>query len=241
MFREIPEEVSQKTITFKVEELEPLLAGPKSQLPKFEPKEAKLKTGETMLIREMKKEEVPQILKFIKKLIDVDRDFYDIVSVRVYAELLGWYRNRLKDPFTLIGLVDGKLAGFCNGRKWDDEIAISLHTMAFKRGAKVGAILYYTKTKYAFETLGVNEWWSTFESYNGLKRWGIGMAQPSYPWPDYQHELGGAKVYYITREYWDSTVNNYLEGYIGVGSITDASEETIKKNENLIVPEEPEV
>jgi hypothetical protein len=30
----------------------------------------------------------------------------------VHAELAGWYRNRLKDLYTLVGLVDGELGGF---------------------------------------------------------------------------------------------------------------------------------
>jgi len=49
--------------------------------------------------------------------------------------------------------------------------------MAFKRGGGVGAAMYYAKAQYAFETLGAKEWWSTFESFNGWKRYGLGCAQ----------------------------------------------------------------
>jgi hypothetical protein len=105
----------------------------------------------------------------------VEKDFYDIVGVRVYAEILGWARKRMKDPFTLVGLVDGEWLGLANGRVWDENVAISLHTMTFTRRGRVGWAMYYAKTYYALETLGCKEWWSTFESYNGW-RW------PAWKW-----------------------------------------------------------
>ncbi len=245
MRREPPEKVSQEKITFDVRELEPLLAPPEMPKPPFEPAyiEVKNREGEThtLVIREAKKEEAPMLIEFMKKFIDVDHDFYDIVGARVLAELLGWYRNRLKDPYVLLGLIDGELVGFANGRIMNEDINISLHSMAFKRGFKIGAIMYYAKAQYAFEVLGNTEWWATYESYNGFKRWGIGMAQPSYPWPDYQHELGGARVYYITKEYWDTVVKNYLLDYIGSDLKRPVPEDLLKKNEKLITPEKIEV
>ena len=69
----------------------------------------------------------------------MDHDFYDIVGARVYSEVLGWYRKRLKDPYTLVGLVDGVWAGFANGRLMNEDINISLHTMALIRGGRIGA------------------------------------------------------------------------------------------------------
>lgn len=239
MWREPPEKVSQEKITFDVRELEPLLAPPESDMPPFEPAYVELKDGSILYIRSAKKEEAPKLLEFIKKFLDIDRDFYDIVGARVYAEILGWYRNRLKDPYVLIGLIDGKLAGFANGRLMNEDINISLHTMAFVRGLKVGAIMYYAKAQYAFEVLGNKEWWATYESYNGLKRWGIGMAQPSYPWPEYQHELGGARVYYITKKYWETTVKKYLEDYIKTKLIRPVPPEIEERNKELIIPESP--
>lgn len=41
------------------------------------------------------------------------------------------------------------------------------------------------------------------------------MAQPSYPWPDVQHELGGANVYYVTKKYWDHVVKDYVRQMVG--------------------------
>lgn len=235
-----PEKVSQEQVVFKVEELEPLLSPDPMIVPPFEPASVKVKTGETMLIRPLKKEEAPLLLGYLEKIMKVDHDFYDIVGVRVYAEILGWVRNRLKDPYQMVGLIDGHLVGFCNGRLMNEDISISLHTMAYRRGIRAGAILYYAKCEYAFDVLKQKEFWSTFESYNGLKRWGIGMAQPSYPWPDIQHELGGAKVYYITKKYWDTTVKRYLQDMIQAKIERPVSKELLKKNENIIVPEKLE-
>lgn len=236
MFKEPPESVSQDTVTFKVSELEPFLCGPNSTVPEFDPAYVKLKNGQEMVIRQVRKEEAKKLLGFIKQMLDVDHDFYDIVGVRVYAEILGWLRNRLKDPYTLVGLIDGELAAFANGRIMNEDINISLHTMAFKRGLRAGAVMFYAKCDYVFNKLNQEEFWATFESYNGLKRWGIGMALPSYPWPDYQHELGGAKVYYLSREYWDSTVHDYIKQMAGTELVRPVPDELLKKNENIIIP-----
>jgi hypothetical protein len=232
-----PEKVTRQVVSFTVEELEPLLSGPSMPIPPFEPAMVQVKNGQTMLIRPLEKEEAPAFLAYIKKLMDVDHDFYDIVGARVYAEILGWVRNRLKDPYQLIGLIDGHAVAFCNGRLMNEDINISLHSMAFRRGLRAGAIMYYAKCDYCFETLKQKEFWATYESYNGLKRWGIGMAQPSYPWPDRQHELGGAKVFYVTREYWATTVKNYLEEQIQTRLVRPVSAELLRANRTLIMPE----
>ena len=197
-----------------------------------------LKDGRKMYIREAKIEEAPMMMEYMKKVMETDHDFYDIVGARVYAEILGWYRKRLKDPYTLVGLIDGLWAGFANGRLMNENINISLHTMALLRGGRVGAVMYYAKAYYAFEMLGNTEWWATYESYNGWKRWGLGMAQPSYPWPEYQHELGGARVYYITKKYWDKVVKDYVRQMTGTELVFDVPDELIKANEVMRVPEE---
>ena len=177
-------------------------------------------------------------MAYLKRFLEVDHDFYDIVGARVYSEVLGWYRKRLKDPYTLVGLIDGLWAGFANGRLMNEDINISLHTMALVRGGRIGAAMYYAKAYYGFEILGNKEWWATYESYNGWMRWGLGMAQPSYPWPDVQHELGGARVYYVTKKYWDQTVKNYVHQMVGADLNFDVPDEVIKANEVMRVPEE---
>lgn len=237
MKAEVPERVSKEELTFHVSEIEPMLSGPKSQLPPFEPGMIRLKNGKVMVLRELRRDEAPKLLSALKSLLENDKDFYDIVGVRVYGEILGWLRNRLKDPYQMIGVVDGELAGFCNARKMNDDVHISLHSMAYMRGVRAGAAVYYAKAQYAFETCGAKEWWSTFESYNGWMRWGLGMAQPSYPWPDVQHELGGARVYYITKDYWESTVKDYVKQVVGAEIERPVPADILKTAEEVKFPE----
>lgn len=238
---DIPEKVSQEELKFDVREIEPILQGYPMDVPQFPACYLELKDGKKMVIRPARPDEAPKLLEVTRKLLDVDHDFYDIVGARVYSEILGWYRKRLKDPYQMVGLVDGELVGFCNGRLQDEEINISLHTLAFKRGGRIGAAMYYAKAEYAFEHLGQEEFWATYESYNGWKRWGIGMAQPSYPWPEYQHELGGARVYYVRRDYWFSTVKDYIRQMIGTDLVRPVPEELLKANEVMTIPETVEV
>jgi len=238
MYLEPPEKVSQEKIEIDVREIEPLLQAPPMDLKPWPGAMITLKDGRVMYIREAKLEEAPQMMEYMKKVMVTDHDFYDIVGARVYAEILGWYRKRLKDPYVLVGLIDGLLAGFANGRLMSQDINISLHTMALVRGGRIGAVMYYTKAYYGFEILGNKEWWATYESYNGWHRWGLGMAQPSYPWPEYQHELGGARVYYITKRYWDSTIKNYVRQMIDTDLVFKVPDEVIKKNEVMRIPDE---
>ncbi len=235
---ELPTKVSQETLSIDAREVEAMLQGPALKIPPFPEAMLTLKDGRTLYIRQAKMEEVPAMLGYMEKLMKVDHDFYDIVGSRVYSEILGWKRKRLKDPYTLVGLVDGEWAGFANGRLMNEDINISLHTMALIRGGRIGAAMYYAKAYYGFEILGNKEWWATYESYNGWMRWGLGMAQPSYPWPDVQHELGGARVFYVTKKYWDSTVKDYVRQMVGADLDFNVTDEVRKANEKFIVPEE---
>ena len=236
---EPPEKVTREQITLDVREIEPLLQAPAMHLQPWPGAMIRLKDGRTMYIREANLEEAPLMMEYVSKVMQADHDFYDVVGARVYAEIVGWYRKRLKDPYVLVGMIDGVLAGFANGRLRNRDINISLHTMAFMRGGRIGATMYYAKAYYAFEMLGNKEWWATYESYNGWWRWAIGMAQPSYPWPEYQHELGGARVYYITKEYWDTVVKEYIHQVVGADLVFDnVPDKVIKANEVMHVPDE---
>jgi len=236
-----PEKVSQESITLRVEEIEPLLEAPPMGMAPWPGATIVLKDGRTMYIREATFDEAPSMMRYMARVMQEDHDFYDVVGARVYAEIVGWYRKRLKDPYTLVGLVDGEWVGFANGRLMNEDINISLHTMALARGARIGAIMYYAKAYYAFEILGNKEWWATYESYNGWHRWGLGMAQPTYPWPEYQHELGGARVYYVTKSYWDAVVKNYVRQMVGADLVFDVPAEIVEANKALIVPEDVHV
>lgn len=233
-----PCEVTRDKLTFDVAEIEPLLQAPIMDLKPWPGATIELKDGTTMYIREAKLEEAPMMLEYVEKLTKVPHDFYDVVGARVYAEILGWYRKRLKDPYTLVGLVDGEWVGFANGRLMSKDINISLHTLALRRGARIGAVMYYAKAFYGMELLGNKEWWATYESYNGWMRWGVGMAQPSYPWPEYQHELGGARVYYITKEYWDKVVKDYVRQLVGADLVFDVPKKIVKANETMRMPKD---
>lgn len=235
---EPPEKVSEETISFDVREIEPLLQAPPMDLKPWPDAMITLKDGRLMYIREAKIEEAPMMMEYIKRIMEADHDFYDVVGARVYAELMGWYRKRLKDPYVLVGLIDGLWVGFANGRLLSEDINISLHTLALLRGGRIGAIMYYAKAYYGFEFLGNKEWWATYESYNGWARWGVGMAQPSYPWPEYQHELGGARVYYITKKYWDKVVKTYVRQMVGADLVFDVPDKVKKANETMHAPEE---
>jgi hypothetical protein len=235
---EPPVPVSQEEYTLNVRDIEPLLQGYPMDMKPWPAATIKLQTGEVMYIREAKLEEVKTLMQYVRKVMDVEHDFYDVVGARVYAELLGWYRKRIKDPYVLIGMIDGKLAGLVNGRLMNEDINISHHTMTFHRGGRLGAALFYCKAYYAFEILGQKEFWSTYESYNGWRIGFLGMAQPSYPWPDVQHELGGARVYYVTRKYWDQAIKKYSEQLCGSPLNFNVSAEIIKANETLVLPDD---
>jgi len=112
-----------------------------------------LKDGRILYIREAKLEEAPMMLEYVKRLLDVDHDFYDIVGARVYLKFWGWYRKRLKDPYTLVGLIDGQWAGFANGRMMSEDIMISLHTMALVRAANGAGDVLCLKHFYGFEIM----------------------------------------------------------------------------------------
>ncbi len=233
-----PESVSEQQISIDVREIEPLLQAPPMNLKPWPEATIQLKDGRILYLRQAEEKDVPLMLEHMKKVMVVDHDFYDIVGARVYAEILGWYRKRIKDPFHILGLVDGEWVGLANGRVMNDDIAISLHTMTFARRARLGYAMYYAKTYYALETLGMKEWWSTFESYNGWRMAGLEMAQPTYPWPEYQHELGGARVYYLTKRMWDGGVKNFAKQMIGADLNFDVSDEIRKKNEVFRIPEQ---
>jgi len=237
-----PCKVSQETITFEAAELEAILQPPPLELKPFPPAYITLK-GKDMVIREAEEEEIPLLLEYMRKIMDSEqfkegKDYYDIVAARVYAELLGVYRKRLKDPYTFVGTIDGELAAFCNGRLLSEEINISLHTMALRRGMRAGAVMYYAKCEYCFEHLGQQEFQATYESINGLRRWGMGMCQPTKPWPDVQHELGGAKVYYVTKKYWDARVKAYVQDLVGTEIKRPVPAELLEKNAKLRLPAE---
>lgn len=245
MKKEIPAKLRKTEYTFKAEWLEGLLQAP-LRAPVMAPMWSEItnRAGEKhkILIRPIKEEEIDSMLGFLKKFLDVEYDFYDIVGARVFAELLAIKRKRMKDEYFFLGLHNGTPIGIANGRIFNDKINISLHTMAFERRVNAGAILFYAKCWYAFEICNNEEFWATFESYNGWRLAGLRMALPSYPWPDHQHELGGAKIFYLSRELWEEEIRDrYLEQVAHGFFKPDPPKELIEQNEKIIVPKKIEI
>lgn len=233
-----PVDVSQEKLTIDVSEIEPLLRAPAMGIQPWPEAYLPLKDGSVLYIREAKREETDAMVGYMKRVMDVKHDFYNVVGARVCAEILGWYTLRLKDPYLLVGLVDGLWAGLANGRLMSEKINISHHTLALTRGARIGAAMYYVKAYYAFEILGAEEFWSTPESYNGWLRYIVGMAQQCYSWPEHQHELGGGRIYYITRKFWQTSARQYLQQMLGQDLNFNVPDEIRKANEHFRVPEE---
>ena len=68
--------------------------------------------GDKFVVWQADRPDVPQLLESIKPLMTVEKDFYDIVAARMYSELLGWYRYRVKDEYCLVGTINGEIVGF---------------------------------------------------------------------------------------------------------------------------------
>ena len=191
-------------------DLEAVLRAPALEMPPYPPKMITLANSKKMIVRQVKREEVPVLLQAVRPTIDIPRDYYDIVGVRLYAELLGWYRFRVRNEYCLVGQVDGYAVGVVNGRMMDKDIGISYHTLAIDRGLRVGAHLFAAKMEHHIEFLGQQEVWITAESPIGFRRWMIeyGLIEQE----GVQHELGGATSYKLTREIYFETKARLVAG-----------------------------
>jgi hypothetical protein len=181
-----------------IDELEAMLRPPVLPMAPYPPKAITLASGEVMVVREASPEEVDDMLRYIQPLTWLHRDYYDIVSARLFAELLGWKVHRVRNEYCLVGVIDGVLAGIVNGRLFDEKHGVSYHTLALKRGLRVGAHLFASKMEHHIEYLGEDEVWIVAESPIGHRRWMI-----EYPLEtkfEIQHELGGAPSWVLTRE-----------------------------------------
>ncbi|MEM4289791.1 MAG: N-acetyltransferase [Nitrososphaerota archaeon] len=219
---------------FGVEEIEEFLRGapPDERFQKpFPPKIYRLKSGEPIIIRPADKSEAPAILQTLKRLIDpaYDKDFYHLVAVRTYSEILAWVQNRIKDAYVIVAAnVNGELLGLVNHRFYDENLCISLHTIVLKRAERLGIMLYASKIEHAFDYVGAKEWWATFESPFGY-RMGFRLQHAMKPWPELQHELGGGRIFYLTRDRWDKVVKPELT-HRGLMGERPVPEDLLKKS-----------
>lgn len=190
-------------------EVEAYLRPPEMEMPPYPPKVITLATGSKMVVRQATREDVPTLLKAVKPTLEIERDFYDIVGARVYAELLGWYRHRVRDEFCLMGQIDGLLVGIVNTRAFSPKLDISLHTLAIERGLRIGAHLFAAKMEYSMEYLGREEVLITAESPIGFRRW---MIEYSLEKREGQHELGGATPFALTRDLYFQNKERLVAG-----------------------------
>src|SRR4030067_384013 len=123
-------------------ELEQVLRPHQYEMKPYPPKVITLANGKKMVVRQAVREDVPEILKSVHPCLFIDRDYYDIVSARLYGELLAWYRYRVKSEYCLMGQIDGFLVGVVNGRLENEKVGMSYHTLAIDRGLRIGSHLF---------------------------------------------------------------------------------------------------
>lgn len=217
-----------------IDELEKSLRPPALEMAEYPPKVITLSSGEQMVVRQVKREEVGAILGTIHPLIGVPKDFYDIVAARMYAEVLGWFRYRVANEFVLVGAIDGEVAGIVNSRMWNKETGISLHTMTIRRGLRIGAQLFASKMEHHIEYLNQEEVHIVAESPIGFRRWMIEyqLEDRSNAYPGLQHELGGVPTYTLTRDLYFKAKSQKVTGTRPV------PDELLKGAEKLRMPAE---
>jgi hypothetical protein len=197
-----------------IDELEKKLRPPEVELKPYPPKMITLANGSVMVVRQAKREEVGALLGTIYPLIGVPKDFYDIVAVRMYSEILGWYRYRVANEFVLVGAINGTIAGIVTSRHVDSNLGMSLHTITIDRGLRIGAQLFAAKMEHHIDILGEDEVWIVAESPIGFKRWMIEyeLEDLSAEYPAIRHELGGVPTFSLTRKLWDRHKPNKCTG-----------------------------
>ena len=163
-----------------------------------------------MVIRQIVRDDVPTLLEYVEPLIRVERDYYDIVAARVYAELLSFYRHRVQDEYVLVAQIDGELAAIVNGRQVRPGVGMSLHTLALRRGLRIGAHSFAAKMEYHIDILDHDEVLVVAESPIGFRRWMIEyQLEERFGTP---HELGGVPSYALTRALFDRARDRLIVG-----------------------------
>ena len=178
-------------------ELEEVLRPHQYEMPPYPPKLITLANGKKMVVRQAEREDVPAILKSVHHCLFIERDYYDIVSARLYGELLAWYRYRVKSEYVIMGQVEGFLVGVVNGRMETEKVGMSYHTLAIDRGLRIGSHLFAAKMEYHMEYLNQDDVLIVAESPIGFRRWMIEYPLEPTKIP---HELGGGDSYRLTRE-----------------------------------------
>ena len=191
-------------------EVEEYLRPPELDLPPYPPKVVTLATGGKLIIRQASRSDVPILLEAVRPAIKVERDFYDVVAARVYAELLAYYAHRMQDEYVLVAQIDGELCAVVNGRMVNEDVGMSLHTLAMRRGLRIGAHAFAAKMEYHMDILGQKEVLVVAESPIGFRRWMIEYKlEKRFEVP---HELGGVPSWALTRELFDAARSTLVVG-----------------------------
>jgi hypothetical protein len=191
-------------------DVEKILRPVDSPLPKFPPKYMTLANGQEMVVRQIERDDIPDILPFVEPLIHVERDFYHIVAARLYSELLAYHTHRVQDEYVLVAQIDGELAAIVNGRIVNPDIGMSYHTFSLRRGLRVGAHAFATKMEYHMDILKQKEVLIVAESPIGFRRWMIEYKlEKRFHVP---HELGGCPSWALTKELFDRARNTLVVG-----------------------------
>jgi hypothetical protein len=178
-------------------DVEKILRPIDNPIPPFPPKYMTLAGGEQMVIRQVGREDIPDILKHVEPLIHVERDYYDIVAARLYSELLAYYRYRVQDEYVLVAQIEGELVAVVNGRLLSKDVGMSYHTVALRRGLRVGAHAFASKMEYHLDIIGQKEVLIVAESPIGFRRWMIEYElEKRFDTP---HELGGVPSWALTK------------------------------------------
>jgi hypothetical protein len=190
-------------------DLETVLRPEQIPMPPYPPKMIILANGKKMVVRQAKREDVPVILKSVHPCLFIERDYYDVVSARLYGELLAWYRYRVKSEYCLIGQVEGYLVGVVNGRLENKKVGMSYHTLAIDRGLRIGSHLFAAKMEYHMDIMGQEEVLIVAESPIGFRRWMIEYPLEPTKIP---HELGGGDSYRLTRDIYNAAKPRLVVG-----------------------------
>ncbi|MDR2735199.1 MAG: hypothetical protein LBC99_11325 [Spirochaetota bacterium] len=196
------------------DELEKKNRPPELDLCAYPSKSIILASEERMVVRQCERKEVGALLEAVFPLIQVKTHYYDLVAARMAAELLGWYHYRIANLFALAGVIDGEIAGLVTSRLVDEKLGMSLHTIAIRRGLRVGAHLFAAKMEHHFDFLKQEEVWVIVESPVGLKRLMIEYAllDRAAEYPAIRHESGGVPTHVLTRENYEAARERMVAG-----------------------------
>ncbi|PIE18006.1 MAG: hypothetical protein CSA65_06890 [Proteobacteria bacterium] len=170
---------------------------PSDELARYPEKTVQLASGATMVVRQAELPEIERLLRVIDPLRWVKEDGYDLVAAQVFADLVSWRAGRLRDPYCLLGVVDGELAGVVTGRAVESSRGASYHALALLRGLRIGALLLAAKMEHHFEVLGQQEVWIATDTPLGHQRW---LAEYELEQRRPYHELERGACWVLSRE-----------------------------------------